>query len=85
MEVLPGIFTRKVMVACAKIIVFFWAVLLFFRVAQKHYKNSFFDDFDMLIFSFFFCQNCRVNNLATVRSITWPHFLQTFWKMWPSY
>ena len=27
----------------------------------------------MLIFSFF-GQNCRVNNLATVGSITWPHF-----------
>ena len=38
----------------------------------------------MLIFSFF-GQICRVNNLATVRSITWPHFLQKNWKMWPSY
>ena len=36
MEVLPGIFTRQVMLACAKVIVFL-AVLLFFLVAQKHY------------------------------------------------
>ena len=32
-----------------------------------------------------FWSNCKVNNLATVRSITWPHFLQKNWKMWPSY
>ena len=33
----------------------------------------------MLIFCFF-GQKSRVNNLATVGSITWPHFLQKFWK-----
>ena len=33
----------------------------------------------MLIFSFF-GQLCRVNNLATVGSITWPHFLQKIGK-----
>ena len=38
----------------------------------------------MLIFSFF-GQDCKVDNLATVRSIIWPHFLQKNWKMWPSY
>ena len=42
------------MVACAKVTVFFLVVLLsFFLAAQKHYKNRFFDDFEMLIFSFF--------------------------------
>ena len=69
-------FTRQVMVACAKVIVFFWlfcCFFFFFLVAQKHYKNRFFEDFDMFIFSYF-GQICRVNNLATVRSITWPHF-----------
>ena len=45
-------FTRQVMVTCAKVIVFFLAVLLFFLVAQKHYKNRFFEDFDTLIFVF---------------------------------
>ena len=41
-EVLPGISTRQVMVACAKVIVSFcWVVLLFFLVSQEHYKNSF--------------------------------------------
>ena len=62
-----------------KLLLFFLAVLLFFLVAQKHYKNRFFDDFEMLIFSFF-GQKSRVNNLATVGSITWPHFFAKFWK-----
>ena len=63
------------MVACAKVIVFFGLFCCFFLAAQKHYKNRVFDDFEMLIFSFL-GQNFRVNNLATVGSITWPHFLQ---------
>ena len=68
------------MVACAKVIVFFGGLFCcFFLAAQKHYKNRFFDDFEMLIFSFF-GQKSRVNNLATVGSITWPHFLQKNWK-----
>ena len=50
------------MVACAKVIVFL-AVLLFFLVAQKHYKNRLFDDFDVLNFSFL---------VKLSRSITWP-------------
>ena len=41
-EALPGIFTRQAMVACAKVIVFFWVCfVVFFLVAPKHYKNSF--------------------------------------------
>ena len=41
------------MVACAKVVAFFVGLFCcFFLVAQKHYKNRFFDDFDMLIFSF---------------------------------
>ena len=61
-------------------LLFFLAVLLFFSLLLKNtIKIGFFDDFEMLIFSSF-GKNCRVNNLATVGSITWPHFLQTFWK-----
>ena len=71
-------FTRQAMVACAQIIVFWGGCfVVFFLVAQKHYKNSFFLNFDMLIFSFL-GQNFKVNNLATSRPITWPHFWQTF-------
>ena len=66
------------MVACAKVIVFFW-LFCFSFLLKNHYKNVFFYDFDMFIFSFF-GQKSRVNNLATVRPITWPHFWQTFWK-----
>ena len=62
------------MVACAKVIAFFLAVvLLSLLVGQKHYKNRFFDDFEMLIFSFF-GQKSRADNLAMVESITWPFF-----------
>ena len=86
MEVLPGIFTRQVMVACAKVIAFFGGgcFVVFSLLLKNTIKIGFFGDFEMLIFSFF-GQNCRVNNLATVGSITWPHFLQNKWKMWPSY
>ena len=74
-EVLPGIFATQVMVACAKVIVFFWLFCCFSLLLKNTIKIGFFDDFEMLIFSFvFFCLNCRVNNLATVGSITWPHF-----------
>ena len=86
MEVLPGIFTRQVMVACAKVIVFFLAVFFFFACCSKTtIKIGFFDDFEMLIFSFF-GQKSRVNNLATVGSITWPPFWPKFCpERWPSY
>ena len=43
---------------------FFWGCFVaFFLAAQKHYKNRFFDDFDMMIFSFL---------VKISRSITWP-------------
>ena len=60
-------------------LLFFWLFCcFFFQFAQKHYKIVF-ETFDMLIFSL--CgQNFKVNNVATSRSITWPHFWQTFWK-----
>ena len=79
-------FTRQVMVACAKVIAFFLAVFLFFcLLLKKPYKNRFFEDFDMLIFSFF-GQKSRVNNLAMVELITWPFFWPKFCpKKWPSY
>ena len=52
----------------------FGRYVVIFLVAQKHYKNRCFDDFDMLIFSFL-GQNVKDNYLATSRTITWPHFL----------
>ena len=67
------------MVACAKVIAFFWLFCCFSLLLKNTIKIGFFDDFEMLIFSFF-GQKSRVNNLATVGSITWPHFLQKFWK-----
>ena len=75
-------FTRQVMVACAKVIAFFGCFVVFSLLLKKHYKNGVFDDFEMLIFSFF-GQKSRVNNLATVGSITWPHVCKNFGKMWP--
>ena len=73
------------MVACAKVIVFSWLFCCFLLVGQKHYKIGFFDDFEMLIFSFF-GQKSRVNNLAMVESITWPSFWPKFCpERWPSY
>ena len=41
------------MVACAKVIVFFWRFSCFLLVGQNTIKIGFFDDFEMLIFSFF--------------------------------
>ena len=41
-EVLPGIFTRQVMVACAKVIVFLAVFLFFCLLLKKHYINRFF-------------------------------------------
>ena len=62
------------MVACAKVIAFFFGCFLVFCLLLKNtIKIGFFDDFEMLIFSFF-GQKSRVNNLAMVESITWPFF-----------
>ena len=73
------------MVACAKIIVFFGLFYCFLLVGQKHYKNRFFDDFEMLIFSFL-VKKVKVNNLAMVGSITWPYFRPKFCtERWPGY
>ena len=36
-----------------KLLFFLWLFFFLILVAQKHYKNRVFDDFDMLIFSFF--------------------------------
>ena len=66
-------FTRQVMVACAKVIVFFWLFCCFSLLLKNTIKIGFFEDFGMLIFSFF-GQKSRVNNLATVGPLTWPHF-----------
>ena len=77
-EVLPGIFTRQVMVACAKVIVFFVGrFLVFLLAAQKYYKNRVFYDFEMLIFSFF-GQKSRVNNLGHGRVNNLAIFSQNF-------
>ena len=73
------------MVACAKVIVFFGCFVVFFLAAQKHYKNRVFLMILRCWILVFWVKKSRVNNLATVGSITWPHFLQTFWKIWPSY
>ena len=80
-------FTRQVMVACAKVIVFFLGLFsCFFACWSKNtIKIGFFDDFEMLIFSFF-GQKSRVNNLAGVGSITWPDFGPKFCtKIRPGY
>ena len=68
-------------------LLFFFVVFLFFcLLLKKHYKiGFFFEDFEMLIFSFF-GQKSRVNNLAMVELITWPFFCPKFCpKKWPSY
>ena len=74
------------MVACAKVIAFFLGCFLVFCLLVKNtIKIGFFDDFEMLIFSFF-GQKSRVNNLAMVGSITWPYFGQKFCtERWPGY
>ena len=41
MEVLPGHFTRQVMVACAKVIAFLLGCFVVFLVAQKTIKMVF--------------------------------------------
>ena len=75
------------MVACAKVIAFFFGLFsCFFACWSKNtIKIGFFDDFEMLIFSFF-GQKSRVNNLAGVGSITWPDFGPKFCtKIRPGY
>ena len=51
------------MVACAKVIVFFGCFVVFSLLLKNTIKIGFFDDFDMLIFSFL---------VKIVGSITWP-------------
>ena len=66
---------------------FFLAVFLFCFAcwSKSTIKIGFFDDFEMLIFSFF-GQKSRVNNLAMVGSITWPYFWpKTCPERWPGY
>ena len=74
------------MVACAKVIAFFWLFCCLVCLLVKNtIKIGFFDDFELLIFSFF-GQKSRVNNLAMVESITWPSFWPKFCpERWPSY
>ena len=73
------------MVACAKVIVFVWLFLVCCLLLKNTIKIGFFDDFEMLMFSFF-GQKSRVNNLAMVGSITWPYFWPKFCpERWPSY
>ena len=69
-----------------KLLPFFLAVFLFFCLLVKNtIKMGFFDDFEMLIVSFF-GQKSRVNNLAMVGSITWPYFGPKFCtEIWPGY
>ena len=66
------------MVACAKVIFFFVCLVVFALLLPKHYANRVLDDFVKLIFRFF-GQTFNDNNLATSRSITWPHFSRIFW------
>ena len=73
------------MVACAKVITFFCCFVVFSLLLKNTIKIGFFDDFEMLIFSFF-GQKSRVNNLATVESITWPPFWPKVCpERWPNY
>ena len=58
-------FTRHVIVACVKIIVF-WGVCL---LLTKNYKNGVFDDFEKLISGFL---------VKISKSIIWPHFWPKF-------
>ena len=86
MEVLPGIFYKTSYGCMCQSYCFFLAVFLFFcLLVKKQYKNRFFDDFEMFIFSFF-GKKSRVNNLAMVGSITWPYFGPKFCtEIWPGY
>ena len=85
-EVLPGIFYKTSYGCMCQSYCFFLGCFLVFACWSKNtIKIGFFDDFEMLIFSFF-GQKSRVNNLATVGSITWPHLWPNFCpERWPSY
>ena len=71
---------------CQSYCFFLVVLLLGLLVGQKNTKKiGFFDDFELLIFSFF-GQKSRVNNLGMVESITWPFFGPKFCpERWPSY
>ena len=70
---------------CQSYCFFFGCFLVFCLLLKNTIKIGFFDDFEMLIFSFF-GQKSRVNNLAMVGSITWPSFWPKFCpERWPSY
>ena len=87
MEVLPGIFYKTSYgCMCQSYCFFFWLFSCFFACWSKNtIKIGFFDDFEMLIFSFF-GQKSRVNNLAMVGSITWPYFWPKICtERWPGY
>ena len=86
MEVLPGIFYKTSYgCMCQSYCFFLGCFLVFCLLVKKHCKIGFFDDFEMLIFSFF-GQKSRVNNLARVGSITWPYFGPKFCtERWPGY
>ena len=86
-EVLPGIFYKTSYgCMCQSYCLFFGLFSCFFACWSKNtIKIGFFDDFEMLIFSFF-GQKSRVNNLAGVGSITWPDFGPKFCtKIRPGY
>ena len=86
-EVLPGIFYKTSYgCMCQSYCFFFGLFSCFFACCSKNtIKIGLFDDFEMLIFSFF-GQKSRVNNLAMVGSITWPSFGPKFCpERWPSY
>ena len=80
---IPGIFYKTSYGCMCKSYCFFGGgCLLFFLVAQKRYMRWFWH----VVFEFIGHQNFKVNNLATSRSITWPHFWPKCWRqMWPGY
>ena len=83
-EVLPGIFYKTSYgCMCQSYCFFLGCFLVFCLLVKNTIKIGFF--WWMLIFSFF-GQTSRVNNLATVGSITWPPFWPKFCpERWPSY
>ena len=94
MEVFPGIFNMASYVCMCKSyrllffgggvvsLVFFF---FFLFLVPNHYKKVLFRILKNL-FVAFWGQKWKVNNLATYKSITWPHFCQHFWvDMWPRY
>ena len=87
MEVLPGIFYKTSYgCMCQSYCFLFWLFCCFFACWPKNtIKIGFFDDFEMLIFSFF-GQKSWADNLAMVELITWPFVWPKFCpEKWPSY